>query len=62
MSYRNSSHTGRAARDLQSAFGPYTSHYIVSRPKRFWTPIRIALTVTYACAIALMAYLLFTHQ
>lgn len=25
MTYRNSNYTGRAPRDLQSAFGPYTS-------------------------------------
>lgn len=43
--------TRKYPRTLQEAFGPYTSNRI-DEPDRFvWTPIRIALALTYLAAI-----------
>ena len=43
--------TRQYPRTLQQAFGPYTSNQ-VDEPRDFrWSPIRIALALTYAAAI-----------
>lgn len=49
MNFRSSSYTGRAARDLDSAFGPYTSRQFVE-PMHWQDKV-----VTVASAIAAVA-------
>lgn len=50
--------TRQYPRTLQQAFGPYTSNRI-DAPREFrWSPIRIALALTYAAAIILLAIVL----
>lgn len=54
---RSSSHTGRAARTMQSAFGPYTNHYLhpMREPRRrMWQDVAIYI-------VALLAVLVIVH-
>jgi len=43
--------TRKYPRTMQEAFGPYTSNRIEERNEFRWTPIRIALALTYMAAI-----------
>jgi len=43
--------TRKYPRTLQEAFGPYTSSKIEERRDFRWTPIRIALALTYLAAL-----------
>ncbi|CAB4124661.1 hypothetical protein UFOVP61_26 [uncultured Caudovirales phage] len=44
--------TRKYPRTMQEAFGPYTSRQLYERPTEFkWTPVRIALSITYAAAL-----------
>ena len=43
--------TRKHPRTLQEAFGPYCTPYIEEPEKFVWSPVRIALTLTYAAAI-----------
>lgn len=49
--------TRRYPRTLQQAFGPYTSRQI-DEPEFVWSPVRIALTATYALAIIVLVAVL----
>lgn len=42
--------TRKYPRTMQEAFGPYTSNRIEERNEFRWTPIRIALALTYLAA------------
>lgn len=42
--------TRKYPRTLQQAFGPYTDNRIHERNEFRWTPIRIALALTYLAA------------
>ena len=42
--------TRKYPRTMQEAFGPYTSNHIEERNEFRWTPIRIALALTYLAA------------
>lgn len=53
MNTAHSNYTGRAHRDMQSAFGPYTSHYIAEKPEPMHPHDRIVIKV---CALAAMAF------
>ena len=43
--------TRKYPRTMQEAFGPYTSNRIEEHNEFRWTPIRIALALTYMAAI-----------
>jgi hypothetical protein len=61
MNYRSSSWTGRAARDLESAFGPHTSRHI-DEPTRPIPAHEIALYVVFVLASFLVAVLLILER
>ena len=42
--------TRKYPRTMQEAFGPYTSNQIEERNEFRWTPIRVALALTYLAA------------
>ena len=50
--------TRRYPRTLQQAFGPYTTAQIDDAPEFVWSPVRIALTATYALAIVVLVAVL----
>jgi hypothetical protein len=50
--------TRRYPRTLRQAFGPHTSEIISEPSEPFWTPVRVALTVTYALALILVVAVL----
>lgn len=50
--------TRRYPRTLRQAFGPHTSEIISEQSEPFWTPVRVALTVTYALALILVVAVL----
>jgi hypothetical protein len=58
--FRSSAYTGRAPRDMQAAFGPYTSREITDpltrypRRRRFHCRADVALYVVAACALLLV--------
>ena len=49
----NSNHTGRVARNLQSAFGPYTSHALQPMPEPTHPHDKIVL---WGCVVAAVAF------
>lgn len=50
--------TRKFPRTLQEAFGPYTDNNL-SEDERFeWSPVRIALCITYAAAIVTLVAVL----
>lgn len=57
--YRNSSWTGRAPRDLSSAFGPYTSNVVEPMPDavydktdRWLVPVMVVIATAVLALIA----------
>lgn len=51
--------TRKYPRTMQEAFGPYTSRDLCEPREEFkWTPIRIALAVTYAVALITLGVVL----
>ena len=57
MNTRSSSWTGRSARDMQSAFGPYTSNQITEdRPFDFQD--KLVMVAGLICAICVIAIVL----
>lgn len=43
--------TRKYPRTMQEAFGPYTDNQIHERNEFRWTPIRVALSLTYLAAL-----------
>ena len=50
--------TRKYPRTMQEAFGPYTSNQIEERNEFRWTPIRIALALTYLAAFVMLICIL----
>lgn len=51
--------TRKFPRTLQEAFGPYTDNNLSEYAERFeWSPVRIALCVTYAATIVTLVAVL----
>jgi hypothetical protein len=48
----------RYPRTLQEAFGPHTSRDIQERSEFRWTPVRIALALTYLAALVTLIVVL----
>ena len=53
----NSSHTGRAARNMQTAFGPYTSHDLQPMPERSYTAFWWACMAAIAVVAVVLVWL-----
>lgn len=58
MNTRSSSYTGRAARSLEEAFGPYTSQHFVelNPPHTDWSGRVIAFSVVLSVVVVIVAH------
>lgn len=50
--------TRKYPRTMQEAFGPYCSPVFHERNEFNWTPVRVAMAVTYALALAVLVCVL----